>query len=96
MSARHRDRNNAGVSAIVSFGNHVGGVLMWWPKDSCNMPTRLLENKDATKVDPFQTPCFFDGTKAHEACSFVGDRITLIFYEVKWKKGALTSVMKGL
>ena len=25
MSARHRDKNDAGISAIVSFCNHVGG-----------------------------------------------------------------------
>ena len=59
-------------------------------------PTRYLEHIDATQVNPFQTPCFFDGTKAHETCPFEGDRITLIFYEMKWKKGASVAVMEGL
>jgi len=84
MSERHRDTNNVGPSAIVSFGRHRGGELRWWPNDYPGGVLGKLQNDQSELVDPFHQVCYFNGTKAHETCHFEGNRVSLIFYELKW------------
>jgi len=84
MSERHRDTNNVGPSAIVSFGNHSGGELRWWPNDYPGGVIGALQEDQAEVVNPCHKACFFNGTKTHETCEFEGNRISIIFYELKW------------
>ena len=84
-SRRHRDTNNVGPSAIVSFGKHSGGELRWWPQDCPGKVIGDLEERDGVQVQPLHKVCFFDGTKAHETCQFDGNRVSIIFYELKWE-----------
>ena len=84
MSERHRDTNNVGPSAIVSFGEHVGGDLRWWPDDYPGGVIGALREENGQVLQPFHKVCFFNGTKAHETCPFEGNRVSIIFYELKW------------
>ena len=84
VSEEHRDTNIVGPSAIVSFGEHVGGDLRWWPDDHPGKYIGTLREEEGQILQPVYNVCFFNGTKAHETCEFEGNRVSIIFYELKW------------
>ena len=77
--ARHRDRGNYGPSATKALGRFTGGRLLYWPKDNGDFRLNELKEQDAAVVDTRKW-FLFDGTRAHEAKSFDGRRISVVFY----------------
>ena len=77
---RHRDRNNAGPSAIISAGPHRGGNLLYWEGDDRSASVGDLNPADAAKLRVQKKLQFFDGRKAHDTAPFQGPRVTIVWY----------------
>ena len=70
--AKHIDANNVGESYILGLGNYTGGELIVYDKN--NNPTYIDINHRFYK---------FNGSELyHETASFIGDRITLVFFKL--------------
>ena len=77
--ARHRDKGNYGPSATKALGRFAGGRLLYWAQDNGDLSLSQLKEKDAVVADTRKW-FLLDGTKAHEAKSFDGRRISVVFY----------------
>lgn len=63
----HKDKGNRGISAIVGFGDYIGGEL-------------IIEE---TKVDIHHKVCMFDGSLyTHSTAPWTGQRYSLVFFKV--------------
>lgn len=82
-AARHRDRFNAGPSAIRAIGRFKGGQLLYWKRDPRNCKVKKLKRKDSTKLDLRERLHYFDGTRAHEVCAFKGMRFSIVYFTVQ-------------
>jgi hypothetical protein len=63
----HVDKNNMGVSAIITLGDHIGGEL--W-----------VYNDDRSPLMCRNTPHLFDGKVPHATMPFKGERYSVVFY----------------
>ena len=79
-SLRHRDRNNAGLSAIIALGRFRQGQLRWWPDDTRSVPASQLTEQGSKIVNVKDKLQFFDGRCAHETMEFDGSRTSIIWY----------------
>ena len=75
---RHRDRNNAGPSAICAAGPFPGGALRYWDRDGRSGPDSRLDPADAVDLRLRQKVWLCDGTKAHEVTPFDGQRTSVV------------------
>ena len=75
LSAKHRDRNNAGLSAIASFGQFTGGGLFLWPNDQGTKETKI---NDLKCHDAHQQVVLFKGCQAHGTEDYQGIRVSVI------------------
>eukprot|EP00438_Fugacium_kawagutii_P001590 Skav221832 [mRNA] locus=scaffold885:313256:314230:+ [translate_table: standard] len=86
-AARHRDKNNAGPSAIRGLGRYRGGELLIWPRDPGKCSVKVLKTEDSKEMDISKKICFFNGQQAHEVKQFQGERFSLVFFCVgNWSK----------
>ena len=70
---KHLDKNNVGESFIVGFGDYEGGELIVYDEGGNNPVKHDIKNK----------PLKFDGSKYwHETAEFVGERYTLVFFNI--------------
>ena len=70
---KHLDKNNVGESLIVGFGDYEGGELIIYDEDGNNPVKHDIKNK----------PLKFNGSKYwHETAPFVGERYTLVFFNI--------------
>ena len=81
--ARHRDGNNAGLSAIIAVGPHRGGNLLYWPYDDRKQTLGSLSLNHCTAMKVSKRVQFFDGRNAHETQDFFGKRTSIVWYAVK-------------
>ena len=79
-SARHRDRNNVGASAIVGAGPFSGGGLLYWDKDDGSIPLSQLSLDEAKRLRLQKKLQLFDGRKAHQTAPFSGSRVSVVWY----------------
>mmetsp|Transcript_109587 Transcript_109587/g.244693 ORF Transcript_109587/g.244693 Transcript_109587/m.244693 type:complete len:342 (-) Transcript_109587:38-1063(-) len=78
---RHRDKHNAGPSAIRAFGRFSGGSLLYWPKDRGSGSVEELARKQAVELSVKKKTCLFHGKRAHEVMPFHGrERFSLVFF----------------
>ena len=78
-----------GPSVIVACGDYKGGCLKYFPKDDGKSSLELIDDKASVVVDINCKPFYFDGTKAHAAEPFEGNRYSFVFYCAK--KGTRSS-----
>ena len=72
--AKHIDANNVGVSLIIGLGDYTGGRLIIYD----------YEGEEKKYIDIKNKFYKFNGSKYyHETEEFTGDRITLVFYDIR-------------
>ena len=68
---------------ITAMGNYKGGKVRYWHDDDRSEgPHDLYVNK-AQLLEPYHDLCAVDGRRAHEACFFKGDRISLVWFAIE-------------
>ena len=72
--AKHIDANNVGVSMIIGLGDYTGGRLIIYD----------YEGEEKKYIDIKNKFYKFNGSKYyHETEAFEGDRITLVFFDIR-------------
>eukprot|EP00811_Abedinium_folium_P008216 NODE_1758_length_2380_cov_10.715047.p1 GENE.NODE_1758_length_2380_cov_10.715047~~NODE_1758_length_2380_cov_10.715047.p1 ORF type:complete len:651 (-),score=68.66 NODE_1758_length_2380_cov_10.715047:426-2378(-) len=86
-AARHRDKNNVGISVVKAVGNFTGGQLLYWTADPGprllpDAELHKLEVADAKVLDVGNAFQLVDGRMAHEVTPFEGERYSLVYFSV--------------
>ena len=92
LTQAHRDKANAGMSALIAFGTFTGGDLLYWPQDNGGdeFQESPVEKRNARQIQ------LFDGNKLHATEEFVGERYSLVFFKTRGAEDAAISVQKQL
>ena len=93
QSQVHRDKANAGMSAMIAFGQFTGGRLLYWHEDD-GSPDFYLNNEPLYLHS--KQLRFFDGRKYHGTEPFEGNRYTIIYFKVRDAEGATPKVQDEL
>ena len=83
-SHAHRDTNNKGPSVAASFGSHSDGRLKCWSNDDGTKPITEVLKTEPTFHDMRHQVVRFNGNKLHATERFAGNRISAIFFTLKW------------
>ena len=67
---RHKDKNNVGISTLITLGDYTGGA------------TRVEYEDKVVDYNSFCNPISFDGSKYyHQVLPFEGERYALVFFK---------------
>ena len=92
LSQPHRDKANAGLSALIAFGAYTGGDLLYWPHDDGGdeFQKTPFEKRNARQLQ------LFDGNKLHATDDFEGERYSLVFFKVRGAENTELPVQREL